>query len=33
MAAGCAGYLDSLDGRRVVCFGRSGETHVEHVPG
>jgi uncharacterized protein YbcV (DUF1398 family) len=32
MAAGCAGYLVSLSGRRVVYFGRSGETHVERMP-
>jgi uncharacterized protein YbcV (DUF1398 family) len=31
-AAGCAGYLVSFLGRRVVYFGRSGETHVEHFP-
>jgi uncharacterized protein YbcV (DUF1398 family) len=30
--AGCAGYLVSLPGRRVLYFGRSGETHVEHFP-
>jgi uncharacterized protein YbcV (DUF1398 family) len=33
MAAGCAGYLVSFTGRRVVYYGRSGETHVEHTPG
>ena len=32
-AAGCVGYLVSLAGRRVVYFGRTGETHVEHFPG
>lgn len=32
MAAGCAGYLVSILGRRVVYFGRTGETHVEHFP-
>ncbi len=32
-AAGCAGYLVSLSGRRVLYFGRTGETHVEHFPG
>lgn len=32
MAAGCAGYLVTLLGRRVVYFGRTGETHVEHFP-
>lgn len=31
-AAGCAGYLVSMPGRRAVYFGRSGETHVEHFP-
>jgi uncharacterized protein YbcV (DUF1398 family) len=30
--AGCAGYLVSLLGRRVVYFGRTAETHVEHFP-
>ena len=30
--AGCAGYLVSFLGRRVVYFGRTAETHVEHVP-
>lgn len=32
MAAGCSGYLVSLLGRRVVYFGRTAETHVEHFP-
>jgi uncharacterized protein YbcV (DUF1398 family) len=31
-AAGCAGYLVSFLGRRVVYFGRSADTHVEHFP-
>ena len=31
-AAGCAGYIVSFPGRRVVYFGRTGETHVEHFP-
>lgn len=31
-AAGCAGYLVSFVGRRVVYFGRTAETHVEHFP-
>jgi uncharacterized protein YbcV (DUF1398 family) len=31
-AAGCAGYLVSLPGRRAVYFGRTGETHVELFP-
>ena len=30
--AGCAGYLVSFSGRRVLYFGRTGETHVEHFP-
>jgi uncharacterized protein YbcV (DUF1398 family) len=30
--AGCAGYLVSFLGRRVVYFGRTSETHVEHFP-
>lgn len=33
MAAGCAGYLVSLSGQRVLYHGRTGETHVEHFPG
>lgn len=32
MAAGCPGYLVSMLGRRVVYFGRTAETHVEHFP-
>lgn len=28
-AAGCAGYLVSLPGQRVVYLGRTGDTHVE----
>jgi uncharacterized protein YbcV (DUF1398 family) len=32
-AAGCAGYLVSFPGRRVVYVGRTAETHVEHFPG
>lgn len=28
-AAGCAGYLVSFLGRRVVYYGRTAETHVE----
>lgn len=31
-AAGCAGYLVSFPGRRVVYLGRTAETHVEHFP-
>lgn len=30
--AGCAGYIVSFLGRRVVYFGRTAETHVEHFP-
>lgn len=30
--AGCAGYFVSFLGRRVVYFGRTAETHVEHFP-
>lgn len=30
--AGCAGYMVSFPGRRVLYFGRSAETHVEHFP-
>ncbi|HTQ36887.1 MAG TPA: hypothetical protein VMH77_07610 [Steroidobacteraceae bacterium] len=32
-AAGCAGYLVSLPGRRVLYFGRTAETHTEYFPG
>jgi uncharacterized protein YbcV (DUF1398 family) len=31
--AGCAGYVVSLLGRRVLYYGRTGETHTEHFPG
>ena len=31
-AAGCAGYVVSFLGKRVVYFGRTAETHVEHFP-
>jgi uncharacterized protein YbcV (DUF1398 family) len=31
--AGCAGYIVSLLGKRVVYYGRTGETHVEYFPG
>jgi uncharacterized protein YbcV (DUF1398 family) len=30
--AGCAGYMVSFLGRRVLYFGRSADTHVEHFP-
>lgn len=29
---GCAGYLVSFIGRRVLYFGRTAEIHVEHFP-
>jgi hypothetical protein len=32
VAAGCAGYITSFSGRRVVYFGRDAELHVEHFP-
>jgi uncharacterized protein YbcV (DUF1398 family) len=32
MAAGCAGYIVSFSGRRVVYFGRTAEIHVELFP-
>lgn len=32
MQAGCAGYIVSILGCRVVYFGRTAETHVEHFP-
>ena len=31
-ALGCAGYIVSFPGRRVLYFGRTPETQVEHVP-
>lgn len=31
-AAGCAGYLVTFPGRRILYFGRDGTTHVEHFP-
>lgn len=31
--AGCAGYLVSLIGKRVLYHGRMGETHTEYFPG
>jgi uncharacterized protein YbcV (DUF1398 family) len=30
--AGCAGYIVSFLGRRVLYFGRTADTHVEHFP-
>lgn len=32
MKAGCAGYMVSFLGKRVLYFGRTAETHVEHFP-
>jgi uncharacterized protein YbcV (DUF1398 family) len=31
-ALGCAGYIVSFPGRRVLYFGRTAETHVEYFP-
>ncbi len=31
-ANGCAGYIMSIAGRRVLYYGRTAETHVEHFP-
>ena len=31
--AGCAGYIVSLSGKRVLYYGRTGETHTEYFPG
>jgi uncharacterized protein YbcV (DUF1398 family) len=33
VAAGCAGYIVTLLGRRAVYFGRDGQMHVEIFPG
>ncbi|MCR6660302.1 MAG: DUF1398 family protein [Asticcacaulis sp.] len=33
MLAGCAGYIVSIPGRRVLYFGRTAEIHIEHFPG
>lgn len=32
MGAGCVGYFVQIAGRRVIYFGRDGESHVEHFP-
>jgi uncharacterized protein YbcV (DUF1398 family) len=32
MAAGCVGYIVQITGRRVIYFGRKGDSHVEHFP-
>jgi hypothetical protein len=31
--AGCAGYIVSIPGKRVLYFGRDAETHTECLPG
>jgi uncharacterized protein YbcV (DUF1398 family) len=31
--AGCAGYVVSVRGRRVLYYGRTCETHTEYFPG
>lgn len=33
MTAGCVGYLVSMAGRRVIYYGRTGDSHVEWFPG
>jgi uncharacterized protein YbcV (DUF1398 family) len=33
VGAGCAGYLVSLVGHRVLYYGRTGATHTEYFPG
>ncbi len=32
MAAGCVGYFVQITGRRVLYFGRDGQTHTECFP-
>lgn len=32
VSTGCATYIVSFSGRRVVYIGRTGETHTEHFP-
>ena len=32
IAAGCASYIVSFTGRRVLYIGRTAETHTEHFP-
>jgi uncharacterized protein YbcV (DUF1398 family) len=32
MSAGCVGYFVQITGRRVIYFGRTGESHVEYFP-
>ncbi len=31
-AAGCVGYFVQITGRRVIYFGRDGDSHTEHFP-
>jgi uncharacterized protein YbcV (DUF1398 family) len=31
--AGCAGYMVSLPGKRVLYYRRTGDTHTEYFPG
>ncbi len=31
--AGCAGYLVTISGKRVLYFGRDGQIHTEYFPG
>jgi uncharacterized protein YbcV (DUF1398 family) len=33
LKAGCVGYIVSMVGRRVVYYGRTGDSHVEWFPG
>ena len=33
VGAGAAGYIVSLLGKRVLYYGRTGETHTEYFPG
>jgi uncharacterized protein YbcV (DUF1398 family) len=33
LEAGCVGYVASMAGKRVVYYGRSGDSHVEWFPG
>ena len=33
MEAGCVGYHVSIAGRRVVYYGRTGDSHIEYFPG
>ncbi len=32
MTAGCVGYFVQITGRRVIYFGRDGDSHTEHFP-